>query len=303
MPTYHHLFLATLAILSVSFRNDIMYEPIRCLQFLQKRIYFAAALTTSHRIPRRQIWNNGVARDRAFSTRLQTKPSPLTTVSKRGLPHTRKTSGPSTRLFGSKRGVPGNNPLGTVSIYDEQEAIKDIDETALRRTVERISKILGYETYDVTLLLVDDEEMRETNLESRGIDAPTDILSFPFHEHTQAGILEEPEFDVPDYYTLGDMVVDVPYVIRRCKEDLELYKELEANHDEASREDDDSSLIVDDGRGVSGAMASVHDAEKRIRMLLVHGMLHLVGYDHIEDDDYIEMVEREEELLKELGEL
>jgi ssRNA-specific RNase YbeY (16S rRNA maturation enzyme) len=32
-------------------------------------------------------------------------------------------------------------------------------------------------------------------------------------------------------------------------------------------------------------------------------MLHLVGYDHIEDEDYIEMVEREEEILKEIGDI
>ncbi len=36
-------------------------------------------------------------------------------------------------------------------------------------------------------------------------------------------------------------------------------------------------------------------------MLLVHGMLHLVGHDHEEDDEYEEMVQREEEILKELG--
>ncbi len=199
-----------------------------------------------------------------------------------------------TRLFGSKRGVPGN-PLGTVAIYNDQESIENIDEEALKTTIERISKILGYETYDVTLLLVDDEEMRETNLESRGIDAPTDILSFPFHEPQRPGLLEEPEFDVPDYYTLGDMVVCVPYVIRRCKEDLEYQLESDS--------DDESSLVDEEDRGVSGAMATVQDPETRIRMLLVHGMLHLVGYDHIEDDEYIEMVEKEEELLKELGEL
>jgi rRNA maturation RNase YbeY len=207
-----------------------------------------------------------------------------------------------------------------VSIYNEQEALKNIDEAELRNTVQRISSILGYETYDVTLLLVDDEEMRETNLESRGIDSPTDILSFPFHEcqDNQAGLLEEPEFDVPDYYTLGDMVICVPYVIRRCKEDLLLRKELEivgsgssfeseqegaVNNSHTANEDEDVLVEDDDDRGVSGAMAWVDDPEKRIRMLLVHGMLHLVGYDHIEDDDYIEMVEREEELLKELGEL
>lgn len=188
----------------------------------------------------------------------------------------------NTRLFGSKRGVPGN-PLGNIEIYNEQKAIPNIDERALHETVQRISKILGYETYDVTLLLVDDEEMRETNFESRGVDAPTDILSFPFLEAQEPGLLQEPEFDVPDYYTLGDMMVDVPYVIRRCKEDEEF-------------EDDE-----EEDRGVSGAMAKVSDPEKRIHMLLVHGMLHLVGHDHEEDDEYEEMVQREEEILKELG--
>jgi probable rRNA maturation factor len=143
----------------------------------------------------------------------------------------------------------------------------------------------SYETYDVTLLLVDDEEMEETNLESRGIESPTDILSFPFHVHEKPGLLKEPEFDIPDYYTLGDMMVCVPDVIRACKEDEE--------------EDDDEGDY--DERGVSGAMADVTDPEKRIHMLLIHGMLHLVGYDHEEDDEYEEMVEREEKLLKELG--
>ena len=190
-------------------------------------------------------------------------------------------------MFGSKRGVPVN-PLGTTEIYNDQEDLKDIDEDALRETVQRISKILGYETYDVTLLLVDDEEMRETNLESRGINAPTDILSFPFHCHEKPGLLEEPEFDIPDYYTLGDMVVDIPYVIRRCQEDKEDNEKSEGDSD-------------DDDRGVSGAMSHVYDPEKRVHMLLVHGMLHLVGYDHEEDDEYEEMVEREEEILKELG--
>mmetsp|Transcript_5911 Transcript_5911/g.8938 ORF Transcript_5911/g.8938 Transcript_5911/m.8938 type:complete len:225 (+) Transcript_5911:104-778(+) len=187
------------------------------------------------------------------------------------------------RLFGSKRGVPGN-PLGKIEIYDDQEALKNIDQDALQDTIRQISKIIGYETYDVTLLLVDDEEMRETNLESRGIDAPTDILSFPFHPPVEAGLLEEPEFDIPDYYTLGDMVVDVPYVIRRCKEDME----------DLSDEDEIE-------RGVSGAMASIEDPVTRIHMLLIHGMLHLVGHDHEEDDEYEEMVEKEEEILRQLG--
>jgi probable rRNA maturation factor len=209
----------------------------------------------------------------------------------------------TTRLFGTKRGIEGNPP-GCISIYNDQMSLKGINEDAISDTISRISKLIGYDTYDVTVLLVDDEEMRETNLESRGINSPTDILSFPFHQpnftdhnDNKAGLLEEPEFDIPDYYTLGDMVICVPYVIRRCQEDILALTE------EAQDDDDESDVGYDDERGVSGAMADISDPEKRIRMLLVHGMLHLVGYDHIEDDDYIEMVEREEEILKEIGDI
>jgi len=205
----------------------------------------------------------------------------------------------TTRLFGSKA-IP-SNPPGNVFIYNDQQTLKDIDENAICTTVQQISKQLGYETYDVTLLLVDDEEMRETNLECRGIDSPTDILSFPFHPHKKPGVLEEPEFDIPDYYTLGDMVVCVPYVIRRCQEDLLQKQEIDgsANNDEDALGDYDDDFGEEGG--VSGAMADISDPEQRIRMLLVHGMLHLVGYDHIDDDDYEEMIAREEEILGELG--
>ena len=294
-----------------------MHGSFRSFGFLEKKICFASALSINNRILRRNISKNeltGYCRSQQF--RFAAKTQSFIKTSSRGTRHTNipTTILSTTRLFGSKRGIPGS-PLGKVSIYNEQETLKDIDEDALRKTVQRIAKILGYETYDVTLLLVDDEEMRETNFESRGINSPTDILSFPFHccYENEAGRLEEPEFDIPDYYTLGDMVVCVPYVIRRCKEDLLLRNQSEiVSSGERSREEgmkhkidieDDFSLVEEDDRGVSGAMAWVQDPERRIRMLLVHGMLHLVGYDHIQDDDYIEMVEREEEILIELGEL
>ena len=55
-----------------------------------------------------------------------------------------------------------------------------------------------------------------------------------------------------------------------------------------------------DDRGVAPAMQYVYDPEIRIHMLVVHGMLHLVGYDHIDDDDYELMVVREDAVLAEL---
>ena len=197
------------------------------------------------------------------------------------------------RLFGSKHDVPGNPP-GEINIYNEQTALANIDVGRIERTMTVIRDIVGYPTYDVSLILVDDEEMRQTNLDTRGIDGPTDILSFPFQdlaEEGKPGVLAEPEFDIPDYYSLGDMMLDVNYVIRRCEEDK--------GGDVAERGENDAEAdYVDDDRGVSGAMATVFDAEERIHMLLVHGMLHLVGYNHIEDGEYEVMVTKEEEVLR-----
>ena len=85
-------------------------------------------------------------------------------------------------------------------------------------------------------------------------------------------------------------------MIRRCQEDkAALEKGDEQDGDEESEEEEEEE------RGVSGAMARVFDPELRVNMLLVHGMLHLVGHDHEEDDEYELMVTKEEEILRELG--
>ena len=212
----------------------------------------------------------------------------------------------TSRLFGTKRNTPGNPP-GEISIYNEQTALDNIDIDRVEATIAEIRNIVNYPTYDISLLLVDDEEMRQTNLDTRGIDGPTDILSFPFQDIAvdgEPGELAEPEFDIEDYYSLGDMMLDVAYVIRRCEEDRIAADRPAAGGDEAAErvivegaENDAESDNVDDDRGVSGAMSTVYDPEERIRMLLVHGMLHLVGYDHIEDDDYDLMWRKEEEVL------
>eukprot|EP00525_Craspedostauros_australis_P004340 CAMPEP_0198109524 /NCGR_PEP_ID=MMETSP1442-20131203/1592_1 /TAXON_ID= /ORGANISM="Craspedostauros australis, Strain CCMP3328" /LENGTH=249 /DNA_ID=CAMNT_0043765229 /DNA_START=374 /DNA_END=1123 /DNA_ORIENTATION=+ len=202
--------------------------------------------------------------------------------------------------------------VGKVDFYNEQTALPHLDEVALQNRARQIAKCIGYPHYDVTLLLVDDKEMTEVNLESRGIAGPTDILSFPFHECVEPGVLEPPEFDIPDYYSLGDMVIDVPYVIRCCNDDREDFERFQAGGSDSSdsgdndgendndSEDEEGEEEDDDDRGVSGAMATVFDPERRLHMLLVHGMLHLVGHDHEEDDEYEVMVTEEETLLKEL---
>lgn len=214
------------------------------------------------------------------------------------------------RMFGSKRGVEGNPP-GKIEIYNEQNTLPDLDLLTLERTISSIREIIGYPTYDVSLILNEDEDMREINLETRGIDRPTDILSFQFQDKVhEPGRLAEPDFDIPEYYNLGDMIIDVPYVLRRIEEDRR-YNEKSTNDDSKYDEDADGDLVEDDcdeyedfvgedDRGVSGIMSKVYDPQERLQLLLVHGMLHLVGYDHIEDEDYELMVTREEEVIQSL---
>ena len=199
-------------------------------------------------------------------------------------------STPTSRLFGAKVG--STTIPGKIYLEDAQSALGNIDVQRLETTVSKIRDLIGYSTYDVSLYLIDDEDMQEANKESRSVDAPTDILSFPFLNTIEPGQLEAPPFDVPDYYNLGEMLVDVRYVMRICDEDKAVAKEMEegVEYEEDGEED----------RGVSKAMSTVFDPEERIHMLLVHGMLHLVGHDHEEDDQYELMVAKEEELLKTL---
>ena len=171
--------------------------------------------------------------------------------------------------------------------------------------------------------------MREVNMAARGVDSPTDVLSFCFQEKfIEPGVLGEVQFDVADFYNLGDMLIDVDYVKRRCEEDAIVHKEEGRGRDDVKMQEGEviSEHINSDGgdgthqneeeegeyeyievevdeyddRGVAPAMQFVYDAEIRTHMLIVHGILHLVGYDHIEDDDYELMVVREDEILGEL---
>jgi len=204
----------------------------------------------------------------------------------------------STRLFGTKQGTPGQ---GTIEIYNEQTTIPDLDIKKIEEAMSTIRDIIGYPTYDINLILTEDAEMQQTNLETRGIDRPTDILSFQFQDVVnEPGVLAEPDFDIPEYYNLGDMMIDVPYVIRRCIEDKEFNESVDENDEIEIEVEQDDDYVGDDDRGASGVMSTIYDPEERIKLLLVHGMLHLVGYDHIEDDEYDLMVTKEEMVIKEL---
>ncbi len=109
---------------------------------------------------------------------------------------------------------------------------------------------------DVTIAIVDDAEIRRMNMEYRGIDSPTDVLSFPAHEGFM--LLSQPDA------FLGDIAISV-----------------------------DRARLQADEYG--------HSIERELAFLTIHGMLHLLGFDHILKEDEEEMTALQDQILREMG--
>lgn len=112
-----------------------------------------------------------------------------------------------------------------------------------------------------TVVITDDDEIRELNAQWRGLDAPTDVLSFAYQEAEDATM-------TPDL--LGDVIISVPTARR--------YAESGA-HAEWLRA---TSLSITH-------WTFLHE----LAFLVIHGFLHLLGYDHENEDDEAEMREAE----------
>lgn len=122
---------------------------------------------------------------------------------------------------------------------------------------------------EVNLLLTMNDEIHEMNQHFRGIDRATDVLSFPMIDYIEAGnfdFLEEAmEYFDPETgeLVLGDIVVSKEKVISQAKE-------------------------------------YGHSIEREYAFLIAHSMLHLFGYDHMEEAERITMEEKQKEILEQL---
>lgn len=137
-----------------------------------------------------------------------------------------------------------------------------------------IEKALSYVNcpYDaeVSLLITDNEGIREYNRDYRGIDKETDVLSFPNVDYEVPGDFSHAEERFEDYFDpdsgrliLGDMIISAPKVIEQAK-------------------------------------AYGHSEKREFAFLIAHSMLHLFGYDHMEEDERLEMEKHQEEILNAL---
>ena len=124
-------------------------------------------------------------------------------------------------------------------------------ENIVRRAVEITGPLYDVENSEVSVTLTNDEHIQSLNREYRGLDRPTDVLSFAFVDS------EEPEIeDGPETEVLGDIIISLE-------------------------------------RAWAQAQEYGHSMERELSFLTVHGMLHLLGYDHMEEEERMEMEEEQ----------
>ncbi len=118
----------------------------------------------------------------------------------------------------------------------------------------------------ISITFTDNKSIHEINSEHRGIDRPTDVLSFPMIEFDEEGNADSSDFEYDgDFVMLGDIVISIEKAIEQAKE-------------------------------------FGHSVTREIAFLTAHSMLHLLGYDHetSEEDEKI-MFSKQENILEELN--
>ena len=122
----------------------------------------------------------------------------------------------------------------------------------------------------VELLLTMNEEIRQMNLEFRGIDRATDVLSFPMTE-----------FPSPADYAYLDTD--------------------DSSFDPETGELMLGNIVISKERAKEQAEEYGHSFERELSYMVVHSFYHLMGYDHMEEEPKKEMRQKEEYILKQLG--
>ena len=116
----------------------------------------------------------------------------------------------------------------------------------------------------ISIMLTNNKNIRKLNSSYRQIDRETDVLSFPMFEKDEIDEIVECQKQFPIKEVLGDIVISVEKVKEQA---------IEYNH----------------------------SFERELSYMVVHGFYHLMGYDHIEEDDKNIMREKEEKILQELN--
>lgn len=163
--------------------------------------------------------------------------------------HARSASSMSTR----KRSVVDLVAGPLIEVINRQR-VKDVDRKRAAQLARAVLNKIGEGDAALTISFIRDRQMRQLNREYRGLDKPTDVLSFAYHEADELEAAEGPQH-------LGDLVISV---------------------ETAERYADELALSF----------------AREIEHLVIHGTLHLAGYDH--ETDHGEMNRLERRLRKQL---
>ena len=128
-----------------------------------------------------------------------------------------------------------------------------------------VKESLRYEEFDpeceVSLSIVSNDEIQEINKQFREIDAPTDVLSFPLLTFEDG---EQADVNENNEIMLGDIIISID----KAKAQAEEYG---------------------------------HGLRRELAFLTAHSMLHLMGYDHMEEEEQKEMFKKQDDILNNLG--
>lgn len=141
---------------------------------------------------------------------------------------------------------------------EEKDEYKELIETVVK-TCFKVEKIDKINLY-ISVTLTTPEEIRKINNKFRNIDKETDVLSFPMFEKNEIDELVQAQNNkIPE--TIGDVVISIDRVTEQAKE-------------------------------------YGHSFERELAYMVVHGFYHLMGYDHMQEDEKQVMREKEENILK-----
>ncbi|MDS0524049.1 rRNA maturation RNase YbeY [Clostridium sp. SHJSY1] len=159
---------------------------------------------------------------------------------------------------------------------DNRQSKIDVDDNVIKGLEDTILFTLGEEEVlvpcEISLVFVDNEDIRKINNENRSIDRATDVLSFPMLDYPKGNVYKEcyknKKFDETfmdgEELVIGDIVLSLEKALEQSKE-----------YD--------------------------HSFQREASYLVVHSVLHLLGYDHMEEDEKKFMRKREEEILNKLN--
>lgn len=145
--------------------------------------------------------------------------------------------------------------MNYIEVFNEYDKdVKELD--ILKDFINYASEKLSLKNVMFNVIIIDNDSIHKINKEYRGIDRPTDVITFALED--------DKKIDTPEVRILGDIYISYDKVISQAKE-------------------------------------YGHSTKRELCFLGVHGLLHLLGYDHMNKKDEEEMFSLQKELLDSYG--